>query len=107
MAVKTLHIYPADGAWAVKKEGRRAKTFATQGEAVAAARKNVKRETGQFVIHGKNGQIREYEAYGLTQIQDPPKKSRLAKRIGQAVGRVALNRVQTDPDPSRVHTSKK
>jgi hypothetical protein len=98
MAAKTVHVYRSDGAWQVKKEGKSAKIFSTQRKAVDAAKKSVKKErAGQFVVHGRNGQIREYGTYRMTRIQDPPKKSRLAGRIARAVGKVALERVQSDP----------
>ncbi|MEO8663766.1 MAG: DUF2188 domain-containing protein [Bryobacteraceae bacterium] len=98
---RTFHVYPSDGGWVVQKEGKSAETYPTQREAVAAARKIVKHKAaGQLVIHGRDGQILEHETYGMTQIQDPPKRSRLAKRIGQAVGTVSLNRVKSRPSPS-------
>src|SRR3954453_12720695 len=99
---KTVHVYPSDGEWAVKKEGVHGKTYATQREAIQAARETVRSaSTGQVVVHGKNGQISDRESYGMTPIQEPPKKSRLAKRIGRAVGKVALQRVQGDLHPRR------
>ena len=103
---KTVHVYPSDGEWAVKREGVNGKTYATQREAIKVARESVRNaSTGQVVVHGKNGQIRDRESYGMTQIQEPPKKSRLAKRIGRAVGKVALQRVQGDPHPPRDRTN--
>ena len=105
---RTFHVYPADGGWVVQKEGKSAETFPTQRKAVEAARRIVKDKTaGQLVIHGRDGRIREHETHGMTRIQDPPKKSRLAKRIGRAVGRVALKRVQSDPYLPRDHSSKR
>lgn len=108
MAVtRTLHVYPSDGVWVVQKEGKSAETFRTKRKAVEAAREIVKdKSAGQLAIHGRDGRILEHEAYGMTRIQDPPKKSRLAKRIGQAVGKMALRRVQSDPQPSRDHATK-
>ena len=108
MAAKTIHVYPSEGTWAVKREGRSARTFSTQREAVDAARKSFENErAGQFVVYGKSGQIREYEVHGMIRIQDPPKKSRMAGRIGQAVGKVVLERVQSSNHPPREHASKK
>jgi hypothetical protein len=101
MARKTFHVYRADGTWAVKREGASAETFGTQREAVKAARESAKNASGQIVIHGRDGRIREHETYGMAAVLEPPKKSRLAKRIGQAVGKVALERVQSDPTPPR------
>jgi hypothetical protein len=97
MAAKTVHVYRSDEGWQVKKEGKSAKIFSTQQQAVEDAKKSVKKErAGQFVVHGRNGQIREYGTYRMTRIQDPPKKSRLAGRIARAVGKVSLERVQSD-----------
>ncbi len=95
-AKRTVHVYRSDGAWAVKKEGVGAETFATQREAVTAARESVRSQAGQLVIHGADGRILEHETYGMTPVQDPPRKSRLARQIGRAVGKVALKRVQSD-----------
>ena len=108
MAAKTVHVYRSDGAWTVKKEGKSGKSFSTQRKAVEAAKKSVRKErAGQFVVHGRNGQIREYGTYRMTRIQDPPKKSRMAGRIGRAVGKVVLERVQSDPSPPSEHSAKK
>src|SRR3977135_938962 len=39
------------------------------------AKKSVKKErAGQFVVHGRNGQVREYGTYRMTRVQDPRKK---------------------------------
>jgi hypothetical protein len=104
MAAKTYHVYRSDGTWTLKKEGIEAETYRTQNEAIKAARMIAKRanDGGQLVIHAKDGRIREHETYGMTPILDPPKKSRLAKRIGRAVGRVALKRVQSDSHSASV-----
>jgi|SRR6266542_3356064 len=83
-----------------------AETYRTQGEAIKAARVIAKKaKGGQLVIHARDGGIREHETYGITPVQDPPKKSRLAKRIGRAVGKVALKRVEADSHSSRVISS--
>jgi len=66
-----------------------------------------KEKAAQFVVHGGSGQLREYGTHGMTRIQDPPKKSRLAGRIERAVGKVALARVQSDLSPSRDRAAKK
>lgn len=105
MLAKTLHVYRSNGLWSVKKEGESAKTFSTEREAVRAAKESVKTQGGQFVLHGNNGRIRQYEVHGMTRIQDPPKKSPAAKRIGRAVGKAVLERVQSHP-PSE-HAAKK
>src|SRR5688572_29163053 len=105
---RTFHVFPSGGGCVLQKEGNSAETFPTQREAVKAARRIVRdKAAGQVVIHGKDGGIREHETYGMTRIQDPPKKSRLAKRIGRAVGKVALERVQSDSHPPSDHSLKK
>lgn len=75
MVRKTFHVYRADGAWAVKREGASAETFGTQREAVKAARESAKTASGQIVIHGRDGRIREHESYGMTAVLEPPKKA--------------------------------
>ncbi len=98
---RTVHVYPVAGEWAVKKEGASGKTYATEQEAIKAARETVRSASaGQVVVHGKKGQIRGREAYRMTPIQDPPKKSRLSRLIDRAVGKVALERVQGEVHPS-------
>lgn len=108
MAAKTYHVFSLDGIWTVKKQGASAQTYRTQGEAINAARTIAKKASGaQLVIHGRDGRIRDHETYGMTPIQDPPKKSRLAKRIGRAVGRFALLRVQSESGSSGAVSPKK
>src|SRR5262245_17457721 len=95
---RTFHVYPSHKGWAVQKEGKRAEVFPTRREAVKAAREILQEKAvGQLVIHGRDGRILEHKAYGMTRIQDPPKRSRLAARIGRAVGRVVLKRVTSSP----------
>lgn len=108
MAAKTYHVYPSDGIWFVKQQGANAKTFRTRREAIKAGRKYVKNAaSGQLVVHGRDGSVRQHESYGMTRIQNPPKKSRLAKRIGRAVGRVALERLKSDSHTPSVIASEK
>jgi Uncharacterized protein conserved in bacteria (DUF2188) len=103
----TFHIYSSDGGWVVQREGKAAETFSTQREAIQAARQIVRdKNFGQLVIHGRDGRIRDHETYGMTRVQDPPKKSRRARQIGLAVGKLALDRMQPDTHPSRDHSSK-
>ena len=97
MASRTVHVFSSDGAWEVKSEGAKGHIYPSQREAIAAALQAIRNKSiGQVVIHGKKGQIRERDTYGMTPIQDPPRRSRAAKRIGRAVGKVALQRVQSD-----------
>jgi hypothetical protein len=97
MAAKTVHVFPSDGTWVVKREGKSGKTFVTQGEAIQAARKSVRTEkAGQFVVHGTDGKIKDHGAYRMTPVKDPPRKSRRAGDIERAVGEISLRRVQAD-----------
>lgn len=99
MSAKTLHVFLSNtGDWAVKREGASAEVFPTQQAAIKAAKKATRESvSGQFVVHGQDGRIRQHGAHGLPHVQDPPKKSRLAGKIGRAVGKVALDRIQSDP----------
>jgi hypothetical protein len=102
MAAKTVHVYPSEGTWEVKREGKSGKVYTTQREAVEAARKTVKNsQAGQFVVHSKDGHITERRSYKMTPVQDPPKKSSRADEIARAVGKVALKRIQSDPPRDR------
>ena len=95
--IENLPCILSDGAWEVKSEGAKGHIYPSQREAIAAALQAIRNNSiGQLVIHGKKGQIRERDTYGMTPIQDPPRRSRAAKRIGRAVGKVALQRVRSD-----------
>ena len=97
MAAKTYHVFPSRGTWTVKKEGATGQNYRTQGEAIQAARLIAKKaHGGQLVVHARDGSIREHETYGMIPVQDPPRKSSLAKRIGRAVGQLALQRIEPD-----------
>jgi len=97
MAAKTVHVFPLDGTWVVKREGKSGKIFVTQGEAVQAARKSLQTEkAGQFVVHGTDGKIKDHGTYRMTRVQDPPRKSRRAADIERAVSEISLRRVQAD-----------
>jgi hypothetical protein len=108
MEAKTIHVFASDGAWELKREGDRGKVFPTQREAIAAGMESIRSKTsGQLVIHGRNGQIRQSDTYKMTPIQDPPKRSSAAKKIRSAVGKVALRRILSDTHPSSASTPKK
>ena len=97
MVTKTVHVYPSNGTWVVKREGKSGKIFVTQHEAVEAARKTLLTDkAGQFVVHGSDGKIKDHGAYRMTPVQDPPRKSRRASDIKRAVGKISLQRVQAD-----------
>jgi hypothetical protein len=99
--LKTVHVIPKAGQWAVKRVGGTATCmYSTQREAIESARTLVKRaHSGQVVVHGRNGQIREHDTYGMPPIQDPPGKK--SARIEKAVGKITRNRLAADPLPPR------
>ncbi|MCP5119470.1 MAG: DUF2188 domain-containing protein [bacterium] len=100
---KTIHVYPSNGGWAVKQEGTKSSmVFPTQKKAIASARA-IARDSApsQLVVYGREGRIRRHVTHGLPKVQDPPSRSRGAKEIEKAVGRVALERVTSDPQPRR------
>ena len=102
---RTFHVYPSANGWLVQKEGMQAESFRTQREAVEAARRIVRDAAGQLVVHGKDGRVRDYSTYGMVRVQEPPRKSRLAKRIARAVSKLTLDRLRSDPRPPRDHTT--
>jgi Uncharacterized protein conserved in bacteria (DUF2188) len=108
MASKTFHIYRSNGSWTVKKEGKAAKTFRTQREAIDATRKMIKKDgSGQFVVYGPNSDIRKHESYGMIKIQRPWKKSPIAKQISRAVGQVLLASIKSDSTGTVEHSPQK
>ncbi|MBL8292822.1 MAG: DUF2188 domain-containing protein [Bryobacterales bacterium] len=98
ITAKTMHVVPNNGGWAVMREGSAASTvrvYATQKEAVRAAREIVRRTVaGQVVIHGADGSMRTRDRHGLPMVQPPPRKSTLgSKAIAQAVSTVIRERL--------------
>ena len=98
---KTVHVIPSDGQWAVKREGgRAARVFSTQREAIESGKVMARSESsGQLVVHGRNGQIREHDTYGMPPIQDPPGKK--SAKIEKAVAKITRDRLGADPLPPR------
>jgi len=60
------HVVPSSGRWAVRKSGsaKVSRTYRTQKEAVAAARKIAKNQSTELYIHGRDGKIRERDSFG-------------------------------------------
>ena len=96
---KTFHVIPKNGQWAVKREGDSTRVFPTQHEAIETAKAIARQASGQLVIHGHNGQIREHDTYGMPPIQDPPGKKSV--RIERAVGKITRNRLEAGTPPPR------
>jgi hypothetical protein len=63
---KPVHVVPHDDGWAVEREGakRVSSVHSTQAEAEQAGRTTARNEETEFLLHGKNGQIRERDSYG-------------------------------------------
>lgn len=98
---RTVHVIPKNGRWAVAQEGAKGvQTFSTQREAIAKARVLVrKRSSGQLVVHGRNGRIRESDTYGMPAIQDPPGKK--SATIERAIRKITRDRLGVDQLPPR------
>src|SRR5215213_8119940 len=98
---KTVHIIPREGRWEVAREGHReSRVFSTQREDIETAKEMVRRaSSGQLVVHGRNGRIRERDTYGMPRIQDPP--GRKSAKIEKAVGKITRDRLRADSLPSR------
>ncbi len=60
------HIVQRDNGWAVKGEGNKKATaiYQTQQEANGAAKIIAENQTGDVIIHGRDGKIRERNTYG-------------------------------------------
>ena len=91
--LKIVHVIPKDGQRAMKREGgKAARVFSTQQEAIESARVIANAESsGQLVVDGRNGQIREYATFGMPPIQDPPGKK--STKIEKAAGKITLDRL--------------
>ncbi len=66
MPPKGQHVVPRSGKWAVRKSGadRVTRKYATQGEAIKAARDIARNQRTEVYIHGRDGRIRERDSYG-------------------------------------------
>ena len=96
---KTVHVIPGSGGWAVKGGGNSGSVHSTKRDAIEHARHLAKSAaSGQMVIHNSDARIAEHVTYGLPRVQKPPRKSRLGtKRIEQAVSKIVLDRLESDP----------
>ena len=66
MSGKGQHVVPRGGKWSIRRTGsdRVTKTFETQKEAIAEARRIAKTQGTELYIHGRDGRIRERDSYG-------------------------------------------
>ncbi len=98
---KTVYVVPRAGQWSVTRgEGEAARDYSTQREAIERARAMAKADhSGQLVVYGRDGRIREHATYGMPPIQDPPGKKSV--RIEKAVGKITRASLCGDPVPMR------
>ena len=61
-----VHVVPRGDQWAVEREGaeRASSLHPTQAQAEQAGRLTARNEETEFLLHGRNGQIRERDSYG-------------------------------------------
>ncbi len=63
---RDIHVIPHSDGWATRKENtdRAGVVTDTQGEAIARAREQARREHVEVVIHRRDGTIRDSDSYG-------------------------------------------
>ena len=61
-----VHVVPHGDGWAVRREDakRVSSTHETQRAAEQVGRGTAKREQTEFLLHGRDGQVRERDSYG-------------------------------------------
>jgi Uncharacterized protein conserved in bacteria (DUF2188) len=63
---KPVHVTPREDGWAVMREGnqRASSVHATQKEAEKAGRQAARKDKTEFVLHNRQGEIRQRDSYG-------------------------------------------
>lgn len=63
---RNQHVVPRDGAWAVRgaNTSRDTRRYATQREAIDAARRIARNQGSELLVHGRDGRVRERRSYG-------------------------------------------
>lgn len=76
MPKKPVHVTPREDGWAVMREGnqRASSVHSTQKEAEKAGREAARKDQTEFLLHNRQGQIRERDSYGND--PNPPKDKR-------------------------------
>jgi len=65
-AKKPVHVTPREDGWAVIREGndRASSVHRTQADAEHAGRDVARKDRTEFLLHGRDGRIRERDSYG-------------------------------------------
>ncbi len=77
MARDSYHVISrSDGKWSVRKtgEGRASRVFDNRSDAISFARNIAKDNSGEMIIHGRDGRIREHNSYARD--PHPPRNKR-------------------------------
>jgi hypothetical protein len=63
---KPVHVTPREDGWAVMREGneRASSVHRTQKEAEKKGRQTARNDKTEFLLHNKQGQVRERDSYG-------------------------------------------
>ena len=62
---KEVHVVPSNGQWAVKRENSEdGQSYATQEDAIDAARTQARQDEAELIIHGEDGAIRQADSHG-------------------------------------------
>lgn len=97
---RNLHVVPRNEGWAIVSEGKSKATSLhdTQAEAIEEARTIARRLSGQLVIHGRDGRVRDRDSYSSDPFppQEPrkvlapssPPRTASRRAIGEAVSEV-------------------
>lgn len=66
LAVKSVHVYPKDGTWAVRSSGssRDASTFGPKSDAVNQGREIARKRKNGLIVHNRNGKIQFRDSFG-------------------------------------------
>lgn len=66
-ARRNVHVTPRhDGRWNVTRDGaqRASSVHDTQAQAGVQGRESARRDRVEFLLHGRDGRIREHDSYG-------------------------------------------
>jgi hypothetical protein len=62
---REVHVVPRSGGWAIEASGLQSgATYSTQKEAAQIGRQLARQQETEFVLHGRDGKIRQKTSYG-------------------------------------------